>query len=123
MRKGWILAALCASFAATVSAGSSPRVPLPSGEYVFTHRFDEQPDLPGGTLRVRIRGHRIEVFNDGADKVFPKGLISRGRLMWHADSQHWIIVETPEDRDAPEVGGCSGGPEVVDLDEHVYWSC
>lgn len=29
----------------------------------------------------------------------------------------------PSDADAPQVGGCSEGPDVVDLVRKIYWTC
>lgn len=35
----------------------------------------------------------------------------------------WVIVRSEADRHATEVGGCSDGPEVVDLQQKIYWTC
>ena len=43
--------------------------------------------------------------------------------MWHPASKRWIIGEKPSDRSLQEVGGCSDGPEVVDLVRKIYWTC
>lgn len=97
--------------------------PLPAGDYAFTHRFAEQSEIPGSAVTIRIDGDHITVRNGGALPAFPRGVIAEGRLMWHVASGQWIIGKSPEDRSAPEVGGCSEGPEVVDLDARIYWTC
>ena len=104
----------------TANAG----MPLRSGTYAFRHRFAEHPTMPSIPVHVRIRGSRIQVFNrSGNDSMFPLGKIAEGRLYWHAPSGQWIIGTEPADQHAPEVGGCSDGPEVVDLVRRIYWTC
>lgn len=110
------------SLAASVSA-SSPKPPLSSGEYAFQHRFAEQPSIPSIPLTARIRGDRIELINSTSDKVFPLGVIESGTLMWHAASKQWIVGHQRSDRRAAEVGGCSDGPAVIDLERRIYWTC
>ncbi len=43
--------------------------------------------------------------------------------MWHAKSKHWIIGDNAKDKQAEEVGGCSDGPQVIDLKRGIYWTC
>ncbi len=43
--------------------------------------------------------------------------------MWHEQSQQWIIGNKATDTKITDVGGCSEGPEVVDLKQRVYWTC
>ena len=43
--------------------------------------------------------------------------------MWHAASQQWIIGHEASDKSVSDVGGCSNGPETVDLVNKVYWTC
>ncbi len=75
------------------------------------------------TVSARVRGHHITVINHQASSVFPKGVIAEGTLMWNASAMQWIIGTEPADRDTTEVGGCSAGPEVVDLVRRIYWTC
>jgi hypothetical protein len=104
---------------------SSMEPPLSSGDYVFVHKFAEaeQSTIPSVKLDVQIRGRHIELVNNDGTDVFPAGVIKEGTLMWHAASREWIIGTKPGDVDAPEVGGCSDGPEVVDLERRIYWTC
>ncbi len=97
--------------------------PLPNGDYVFTHRFAEHPDIPSIKMAVQIRGRHVTVINNDRTDVFPAGLIEEGELMWHASSLQWIIGTNPSDAEAPDVGGCSDGPSVIDLQRRVYWTC
>jgi hypothetical protein len=109
----------------TVSAGAlaAPHLPIHSGQFTFQHKMAEQPNIPGTSVRVKITGHHIVVISDTPFDVFGKGTIDEGTLMWHAKSKQWIIGESQRDRFAPEVGGCSTGPAVVDLRKKIYWSC
>lgn len=105
------------------SAASDPQIPLGSGEYVFQHRFAEHPTIPSIPLQVTISGSRIVVVNPMASNPFPAGILAEGQLMWHVASQQWIIGHETSERLARDVGGCSDGPEIVDLSGKIYWTC
>ena len=118
--RAWILLAL------TISAcQSSIEPPLSSGDYVFLHKFAEaeHSNVSSIKLDVQIRDRHIVLTNNDKSDVFPAGVIAEGTLMWHATSGQWIVGNEPTDVDAPEVGGCSDGPEVVDLERKIYWTC
>ena len=106
-------------------ATSNAELPLPSGDYVFVHKFAEaeHSEIPSIELTVQIRERHIVVINNDRTDVFPRGLIEEGTLIWHAASAQWIIGDSPADADAPVVGGCSDGPSVVDLQRRIYWTC
>ena len=104
-------------------AAKTPPLPLASGQYVFQHRFAEHPNLASIQLMAQIEGNQITLINQDRFDVFPRGVIKQGTLTWHAPSGQWMIVEQADEVNAPEVGGCSDGPEVVDLQNKVYWTC
>jgi hypothetical protein len=106
-----------------ISCASEPPLPIASGVYRFQQRFAEQPSMQGTELQATIDGRHIELVNIGDSTVFPKGVIEDGVLSWHARSRQWIIVSAPGDARAEDVGGCSGGPAVVDLVARIYWTC
>lgn len=114
------LTALMVSFSA---AASAPIPPIRSGQYTFQHKFAEQPDLPGTPLVAKIGGLHIVLSSKTQTDGFPKGIVAEGTLMWHAKSRQWIIGNRKSDRYAKAVGGCSDGPEVVDLQNKIYWTC
>lgn len=126
-----VVAAIVAGAALTgelMAAGPSvgkaePALPIASGRYEFQHRFAEHPRLSSMRLTATIKGRRIVLFNKSGSAVFPAGVVAEGTLAWHAASAQWIIAEGPADRDAEEVGGCSDGPDVVDLEQRIYWTC
>lgn len=114
------------TFAALLAAAltaSTPEIPLQPGEYQFQHRFVEQPSIEGIRLVATIAGDRIILRNPGPAGVFPHGVVAEGRLMWHAQSGQWVIGNSGADATASEVGGCTEGPEVVDLVLRIYWTC
>jgi hypothetical protein len=118
-----VAASLALSALVGCATPQEPRVPLGSGDYIFTHRFAEHPDKVGTPFTVRIEGRRIVVTNDDPKSVFPVGRVAEGTLMWHPTASRWIIGTDEDDLKAKEVGGCSDGPTVVDLVNKVYWSC
>ena len=110
--------------APTVSGSATdPQPPLATGHYVFQQRFAEHPSLGGMDVKVIIQGAHIVVVNPRASDPFPAGVLAEGELLWHPASRQWIIGHDAADRAAPEVGGCSDGPEVIDLSARVYWTC
>lgn len=112
-----------ATLTSACSTASAPQLPLAPGQYVFQHRFAEHPELPSVALVVTISDSRIVVVNPTASGPFPAGILSEGRLLWHASSRQWIIGQDAADLQARDVGGCSDGPEVVDLEQRIYWTC
>ena len=115
--------AVLISVVAGCSSASEPPVPIKSGEYTFQHRFAEHPTMPSFRLKARIDGSHIVLTNPAPSGPFPAGVIAEGELMWHAGSKQWIIGSNASDRSVEDVGGCSDGPEVVDLVAKVYWTC
>ena len=105
------------------SAASDPQIPLASGHYVFQHRFAEQPPIPSIPLDVTISDSHIVVVNPTASDPFPAGVLAEGQLMWNVASKQWVIGHEASDRSAQDVGGCSDGPEGVDLVGKIYWTC
>ena len=115
--------ALFALVIAGCNETSDPQVPLGSGNYTFQHRFAEHPTIPSGRVNAKIRGTHIVLSTSKAFGPFPAGVLAEGELMWHASSEQWIIGHAPSDRSRKDVGGCSDGPEVIDLTGKIYWTC
>lgn len=106
-----------------LAVGAVERPSLRDGEYAFRHRSAEHPNLRAHPLVARITGTRLVLVNRKPSSVFPLGVVAEGELMWHAASKQWVLGRDPADRTAEEVGGCSDGPEVMDLMKRVYWTC
>lgn len=122
MKHSLVLLAL-AILVSACSDASAPAIPLAPGQYIFQHRFAEHPTIPSVELQVTIAGSHIVVVNPTASNPFPAGTLAEGQLMWHAMSQQWIIGQEASDKSALDVGGCSDGPETVDLVNKIYWTC
>ncbi|TCJ13442.1 hypothetical protein EZJ19_10350 [Parasulfuritortus cantonensis] len=104
-------------------AQSDPVLPIKSGEYIFQHRDAEFPHSPGFPVRVVVRGNQITVINPKPYGPIPSGLIDQATLMWHSRTKQWILGYAESDRDAPEVGGCSAGPNTIDFESRIIWTC
>ena len=115
------LLALPALLATVAALAAPPEQPLATGRYEFQHRFGEAEHwrIPSIKLIVDIDGDHIVLVNADSDDVFSFGII----LMWHEKTQQWIVGHDEADRDAPDVGPCSDGPEVIDLEQRIYWTC
>ena len=119
-----VAALLLVSWSLTAYGATRERpVPVKPGVYTFQYRDAEFRQRPGTPVKVRIRGRHITVVNEKAAGPFPAGVIEEATLMWHAKSRKWILGDTREDRDADDVGGCSGGPLTIDFKNKVIWFC
>jgi hypothetical protein len=114
---------LIALVSSSVAAAAEPKLPIHPGQYTFQHKFAEHPNMQSISLTAKITGRHIVLINEVQSEVFPKGVIADGTLMWHSKSKQWIIGQNKSDRHAKDVGGCSDGPEVVELEQRVYWTC
>lgn len=98
-------------------------LPIANGTYTFLVKHTEHPDIPGGTLQAEIVDDRITLVSKPGASVFLAGVVEEGRLQWHASSGRWIIGDSEADASAPDAGGCSDGPSVIDLKQRIYWTC
>lgn len=96
---------------------------ITDGTYALVHKFAEHPNMPSIAVEAVVKSGRVSLFNHDVADVFPKGLIKEGELFWHAPSKEWVIVVSEEDKHAEHVGGCTDGPEVIDFEDKVYWTC
>jgi len=78
-------------------ASCSNEQPIQSGSYVFKHKYAEHPGLESISFDVEIDGLKVTVT--------------------------WLIVHNKSDEQAEEVGGCTDGPTVIDLEKKIYWTC
>ncbi|HMN06589.1 MAG TPA: hypothetical protein PKD45_12780 [Flavobacteriales bacterium] len=95
------------------------------GTYVYDIAFAEWEGRSlGAQCEVIIKGDSIRVVYNGVGSLtVPKGhLLDEGRIMRHKSGQ-WIIAHDPNDVNAPEVGGCSDGPSVIDFGGRKFWTC
>jgi hypothetical protein len=95
------------------------------GTYTYSIAFAEWDGKSNGaTCIVVIRGDSIVVINSGENLSGKKGeIMDKGVIMKHTKTGKWIIGHSPKDTDAKEVGGCSGGPSVIDFERKIFWLC
>jgi len=105
------------------TAQADPALPIKSGKYTFQHRDAEFPSSPGFSVKVVIRGNRITVINPKTYGPIPAGVIDKAMLMWHSKEKQWILGHKDTDRNAPEIGGCSDGPDIIDFQSRIIWTC
>ena len=95
------------------------------GTYTYSIAWDEWGGKTlGATCTVIIKGDSIKVIHDGKPGVTGKkgGIYAQGLIMKHRKSGKWIIGTSPKDKDAKEIGGCSG-PSIIDFKRKRFWSC
>lgn len=108
-----------------VSENSLNEIP-PNGKYRYDIAFAEwQGKSMGEKLTVIIKGDSIRVVyeGDGNLSLAKKGqIINQGQIMKHK-SGVWIIGTHESDKELDEIGGCTGGPAIIDFRNKKYWMC
>jgi len=96
------------------------------GVYTYAIAFAEWGGKTmGATCTVMIKGDSIKVIHNGkAGLTGHKGdILDQGIILKHKKTGEWIIGHSLRDKDAPEVGGCTDGPSVIDFKKKIFWSC
>lgn len=96
-----------------------------SGIYTYDLAFAEFGGRSlGANCLVEIIEDSITVIHNGGNLSGEKGqVIESGHIRWHKATKQWIIASSLGDENAPEVGGCSDGPIVVDFKKKKVWLC
>jgi hypothetical protein len=98
----------------------------PNGKYQFDIAFAEwQGKSMGENVTVIINDKSIKVIYEGDGQLahLKKGdVIDEGTIMKHKTGV-WIIGKNPSDIQLDEIGGCAGGPAVIDFKDKKYWMC
>lgn len=91
-----------------------------------THTIAEwQGKSMGEKVTVIIEGNAVKVLYEGGGGLtsIKKGeIIDQGKIMKHK-SGDWIIGSHADDKELEEVGGCTGGPSIIDFKNKKYWMC
>lgn len=99
---------------------------LPDGKYRFDIAFAEwQGQSMGEKVTVIIKGGSIKIIYEGDGQLTNTGkgeVMEEGLILKHK-SGSWIIANSPLDAELNEVGGCTGGPSIIDFKEKKYWIC
>lgn len=98
----------------------------PDGKYRYDIAFAEWDGKSmGEKVTVIIQGNSIKVIYEGDGQLTltePGEVIDEGVLRKH-ESGKWIITQSEEDILLEEIGGCAGGPAIVDFENKKYWMC
>jgi hypothetical protein len=105
------------------SAANAPVPPIATGSYRFELRDPEFPDQAPIETRGTVVLDEVVFTTVGNSSRFPPGTRFEGKLAWNAANGKWVLASSPGDGSAKDVGGCSDGPEVVDLEHFVFWVC
>ena len=96
------------------------------GKETYTIVWDEWgPGVLESSCIVIIKGDSITVLHDGNKGMTgEKGdVLDKGKIMKHKMSGEWIIGQSPDDVNAEEVGGCTGGPTVIEFKNKIFHGC
>ncbi|MEZ4852402.1 MAG: hypothetical protein R3B93_28235 [Bacteroidia bacterium] len=102
----------------------STSYPVKDGTYTYEIFFAEwNGRFKGPDCKVIIEDGIITVVHiEGLSRE--KGeIIAEGLLQKHVATGKWIIAESEEDIHAEEIGGCTGGPVIVNFKKKMIEIC
>lgn len=79
----------------------------------------------GEKVTVMIKGDSVKVIYEGDGQLTltePGEILDEGILRKHKSGQ-WIITKSKSDTEIDEIGGCTGGPSVIDFENKKFWIC
>jgi hypothetical protein len=98
----------------------------PDGKYRYDIAFAEWDGKSmGEKVTIIINGDSVKVIYEGDGKlalVKPGEILDQGILRKHK-SGIWIISDSANDTEIDEIGGCTGGPSVIDFLNKKFWMC
>ena len=95
-----------------------------SGTYFYKTKLAEFRGRLGETVKVIIKKDSIFVYSIANSAGAKKGeLFEKGFLRYNTVVKKWIISNKIEDTTTNEVGGCSGGPSIINFRNKWYWRC
>ncbi len=116
-----ILLSLVFTFFGLTCSAQKPK----NGTYTYDVAFAEWDGRSlGATVTIKIKGDSIYVIHNGSNLTGSKGdIIDSGIIMRHKQTGKWIIGHSENDKNAPEIGGCSEGPSEIDFKNRKFWLC
>jgi hypothetical protein len=116
---------LCESKAKYQISNKSAEIPA-DGSYRFDIAFAEwNGKSMGEKVTIVIKADSVKVIYEGDGKLtLTKAgeVLTQGILRKHKSGK-WIITESEADCQIEEIGGCSGGPSVIDFEKMKFWMC
>ncbi len=96
---------------------------LIQGKFEFELYFAEWGGrMKNGSCDVIIEGNKITVLQNEKTVLTGGKILAEGFLLKH-ESGRWIIANNDSDKNAEEIGGCSGGPIPIDLEKKIIEWC
>ena len=99
---------------------------IPSnGKYNFDIAFAEwNGKSMGEKVTILIHNKTIKVIYEGGNLTQSKkgDILDEGEIMKHKTGV-WIIGKNKSDIQLDEIGGCTGGPTIIDFINKKYWMC
>ncbi|WP_162296726.1 hypothetical protein [Confluentibacter citreus] len=96
---------------------------IPQGKMTYELYFAEfDGRMENLTVEIAITGNKIIVYNNEKKPLTGGKIIIEGILIKHKSGK-WIIGETETDRNAEDIGGCSGGPTPIDFQTKIIEWC
>tara|TARA_R100001369_G_scaffold78416_1_gene108052 strand:- start:87 stop:800 length:714 start_codon:yes stop_codon:yes gene_type:complete len=96
---------------------------IPQGKMTYELYFAEFGGrMKNLSVEILITGNKITVYNNEKNPLTGGKIIIDGVLLKHKTGK-WIIGETETDRNAEEIGGCSGGPTPIDFKTKIIEWC
>ena len=96
-----------------------------SGTYTYSIVWGEfgNKDL-GNTCSVIVNKDHIQVVHNGEPNLTgsKNDILVQGIILKH-NSGKWIIGQSRKEKNATEIGGCSGGPIVIDFKRRIVYLC
>jgi len=93
-------------------------------EEVYTITFAEWYDKSTNVTCIVVREDSLfTIINDGSLNGNKNDTIDTGIIKTHLKTKKTILRKKPEDIHAPEIGGCSDGPRVIDLVNKIIEFC
>lgn len=101
----------------------STQVPKYTKE-TYTITFAEWYDKSTNVTCIVVREDSLfTIINDGSLNGNKNDTIDTGIIKTHLKTKKTILSKKPEDIHAPEIGGCSDGPRVIDLVNKIIEFC
>ncbi|NLR95177.1 hypothetical protein HGP29_28545 [Flammeovirga sp. SR4] len=98
----------------------------PNGNYLFDVAFSEWNGKSlGEKVTVIIKNGSVKViYTVGEGNLTAKigEVLDQGIIFKHK-SGVWIIGKDESDKSIEEIGGCTGGPTIIDFKNKKYWMC
>ena len=108
-----------------LSSKEQKELPI-SGTFRYDVAFAEwNGKSMGEKVTLQVENDYVKVTYEGDGMLTstkPGKILEEGYLRKHKSGE-WIIVNTQEELNLDEIGGCTGGPSVIDFSKKKFWMC